>query len=321
MRRGGSGYAASVRRAAPLLLLIVVSCVACGGSSASRPAGPTLAAVLGTPGATTVVTPDLVVFGGTDFPTGHAVRLPFQLFQKDGKVVQPDGGRALLYLAPSADATALGPYPVRELSLAGHGVHFDPAGPQTILVADAVPLPAAGAWYAVVTFTVAGEQAAASNQFSILPREATPPLGSSAPATATPTLRDVGGDGQKISTQRPVDASLLQHSVKDLLAKHRPFVVVFATPRFCTSRLCGPIVDIVGNVQRALRGTGLAFVHAEIYANLDPQQGASPWVLAWGLPTEPWVFVVNRQGRITAKFEGAVTEQELTQAGRAALAG
>jgi hypothetical protein len=43
-------------------------------------------------------------------------------------------------------------------------------------------------------------------------------------------------------------------------------------------------------------------------------------VLAWALPTEPWVFVVNAQGVITAKFEGAVTQGELEAAARAALA-
>ena len=166
---------------------------------------------------------------------------------------------------------------------------------------------------------VAGKTVAASNQFSVLPKEATPAIGAAAPAARTPTLKDVGGDGTKISTAQPLDTTLLNDSIPDLLAAKRPFVVAFATPRFCTSRICGPIVDIVKNVQRDLQGTEMAFVHAEIFTDLDPSKGAAPWVLAWALPTEPWVFVVDARGVITAKFEGAVTQSELEAATRAAL--
>ena len=34
-----------------------------------------------------------------------------------------------------------------------------------------------------------------------------------------------------------------QVSVHDALAAHKPFVLVFATPAFCTSRVCGPTLD------------------------------------------------------------------------------
>ena len=295
--------------------------VACGGSQQSAPpnTGPTLASIAGTPDATTIVTPNLIVLGGTDFPAGTTIRIPFQVFQKDGKILKPDGGKAQLYLGATATSPALGPYPVQQLSLKGKGVTFDRADSDAIMVAGSVPLPAAGAWTAVVTMQVAGKTVAASNQFSILPKEATPAVGTAAPTARTPTLKDVGGDGTKISTARPLDTTLLHDSVPDLLAAHRPFVVAFATPQFCTSRICGPVVDIVKNVQRDLRGTDMAFVHAEIYTDLDPSKGAAPWVLAWALPTEPWVFVVNARGIITAKFEGAVTRAELEAAARAAL--
>ena len=295
--------------------------VACGGSQqpAASTGGPTLASVAGTPDASTVVTPNLIVLGGTDFPTGKTIRIPFQVFQKDGKLLKPDDGTAELYLGATATSAALGPYPVKLLSLTGKGVTFDRADADSIMVAAEVPLPAAGAWTAVVTMKVAGKTVAASNQFSVLPKEATPAVGAAAPTARTPTLEDVGGDGTKISTARPLDTTLLNDSIPDLLAAKRPFVVAFATPRFCTSRICGPIVNIVKNVQRDLQGTEMAFVHAEIFTDLDPSKGAAPWVLAWALPTEPWVFVVDAQGVITAKFEGAVTQSELETAARAAL--
>ncbi len=296
--------------------------VACGGSqsSTSTPSGPTLARIAGTPDASTIVTPNLIVLGGTDFPAGKTVRIPFQVAKKDGKLLVPDGGTAQLYLGATASSPALGPYPVRHLSLKGEGISFESEAADTIMVAAEVPLPAAGAWTAVVTMKVAGTTVTASNQFSVLPKEVTPAVGTAAPTARTPTLTDVGGDGTKISTARPLDLTLLGDSIPDLLAAHRPFVVAFATPQFCTSRLCGPVVDITRNIQRALRGTKMAFVHAEIYTDLNPSKGVAPWVLAWALPTEPWVFVVNAQGMITAKFEGSVTPAELEAAARAALA-
>ena len=304
-----------------LLIACAIVLVACGGSQqpASSTAGPTLASIAGTPDASTVVTPNLIVLGGTDFPTGKTIRIPFQVFQKDGKLLKPDDGTAELYLGATATSAAFGPYPVKLLSLTGKGVTFDRADADSIMVAAEVPLPAAGAWTAVVTMKVAGKTVAASNQFSVLPKEATPAIGAAAPAARTPTLKDVGGDGTKISTAQPLDTTLLNDSIPDLLAAKRPFVVAFATPRFCTSRICGPIVDIVKNVQRDLQGTDMAFVHAEIFTDLDPSKGAAPWVLAWALPTEPWIFVVNAQGVITAKFEGAVTQSELEAAARTAL--
>ena len=312
-----------------VVLLLSTVCAlalaACGGSSAPTPSssssgtGPTLASIIGTPDSATLVTPNLIVMGGTDFPAGQTVRIPFQVFRKDGQVLKPDDGRAQLYLGATATSPALGPYPVRELSLKGKGVTFDREGSDAIMVAAAVPLPAAGIWNAVVTLTADGKAETATNAFTVLSKEATPAVGDAAPAARTPTLQDVGGNAAKISSAGPADTALLQDSVPDLLAAHRPFVVAFATPKFCTSRICGPIVKIVENVQQAMQGTPMAFVHAEIYKQLDPTKGTAPWVDAWRLPTEPWVFVVDARGRITAKFEGAVTEQELETAARAAL--
>jgi hypothetical protein len=90
--------------------------------------------------------------------------------------------------------------------------------------------------------------------------------------------------------------------------------VVFATPKFCESRTCGPVVDVVDAVRRRVPGVG--FIHVEIYEENNPALGVNRWVQEWKLPTEPWVFLVGRDGRIKAKFEGAVSEQELEAAVR-----
>jgi hypothetical protein len=64
----------------------------------------------------------------------------------------------------------------------------------------------------------------------------------------------------------------------------------------------------------------MPFIHVEVYAKNDPANGYNRWMKEWGLQSEPWVFVVGRDGRITAKFEGSVSVQELTDAVVAARA-
>ena len=106
----------------------------------------------------------------------------------------------------------------------------------------------------------------------------------------------------------------------DSIAAHKPFVVVFATPRFCTSRTCGPVVDVVDRARRSFARSGIRFIHVEIYKDNDPAKGDNKWVRQWRLPTEPWTFIVGRDGRIKAKFEGSLSVRELESAVRRFLA-
>ena len=77
----------------------------------------------------------------------------------------------------------------------------------------------------------------------------------------------------------------------------KPVVLLFATPALCQSRVCGPVVDIAEQVKRD-RGDEAAFIHMEIYNDNPANEGLRPQVQAYGLPTEPWLFVdrLRRQG-------------------------
>ncbi len=50
------------------------------------------------------------------------------------------------------------------------------------------------------------------------------------------------------------------------------------------------------------------WVHVEVFTNLD----LVPAVTEWGLPSEPWVFVVDSAGLVQGRFEGVVDEAELS---------
>ena len=94
---------------------------------------------------------------------------------------------------------------------------------------------------------------------------------------------------RQITTSRPPDVPLLRYSVADSSAAHRPFVVTFATPKFCTSRTCGPVVDVVDAVRRRLAGRGVRFIHVEVFRDNDPSRGYNRWMRQWGLASEPWI--------------------------------
>ncbi|MDQ2967775.1 MAG: thioredoxin family protein, partial [Actinomycetota bacterium] len=104
--------------------------------------------------------------------------------------------------------------------------------------------------------------------------------------------------------------------IAESLRAHVPFVVTFATPRYCSSRTCGPVVDVVDQIRRRFANRAIRFIHVEIYQDNDPRKGENRWVREWRLPSEPWTFLVGRDGRIKGKFEGSVSVRELESAVR-----
>ena len=90
-------------------------------------------------------------------------------------------------------------------------------------------------------------------------------------------------------------------------------MLLFATPALCQSRTCGPVVDIAEQV-RAENGKGVTFIQQEIYQDNDANKPVRPQVATWRLPTEPWAFVIDRQGKVTARFEGVFSTGELARA-------
>ena len=96
-------------------------------------------------------------------------------------------------------------------------------------------------------------------------------------------------------------------------------MVTFATPKYCESRTCGPVVDVVEEVQKRLKDENVRFIHVEVYEGNDPANGYNQWMQAWNLQTEPWTFLVGASGTIVDRFEGTVSVDELETAVREKL--
>jgi hypothetical protein len=141
-----------------------------------------------------------------------------------------------------------------------------------------------------------------------------PGVGQPAPATHNPTVRDVA-DVETIDSGRPPD-DMHQLSIADAIAQHRPTLIVFATPAFCTSNTCGPEVKVIQSLEPAYRDR-LAFIHVEIYRDFKPdpsKKQLAQTVIDWRLQTEPWIFLIDSKGIIQARFEGPTATDEVQAA-------
>jgi hypothetical protein len=95
----------------------------------------------------------------------------------------------------------------------------------------------------------------------------------------------------------------------------KPVVLLFATPALCLSRVCGPVVDVAEQV-KAEYGDDVAFIHQEIWIDNEPggPQNLRPQVKEYGLFTEPWLFVIDENGEVATRIEGAFSVDELESA-------
>ena len=151
--------------------------------------------------------------------------------------------------------------------------------------------------------------------FNVAEEGITPGVGEQAPSAATPTRADVD-DLAQISTDPDPDPRFYQMSLDEALASDVPTVVVFATPAFCETATCGPMLDTVKQV--SVDYPDVNFVHVEVYENLDASSREElelvEAVEAWQLPSEPWTFLVDSDGAVSARFEGIVDDDELASA-------
>jgi hypothetical protein len=249
-----------------------------------------------------------LVTGSADFATGD-VRVSFVVVDHQGRPVYEP--RATVWLAP-----ALKKAPIQETTAALEevgppGSHGDGADITHIYVAH-VTIPKPGTWW--VLARPQGAKIGAVGNLVVRTSTASPAVGSRAYSSRTPTLASAGGDAAKLTTRVPPDLALLRYSVADSLRAHKPFVVLFATPKFCTSRTCGPVTDVLLAVQRREAASGIRFIHVEIYQDNVVSKGPNAWVRQWHLPSEPWLFLVGSDGLIKAKLEGSFSAGELEAA-------
>jgi hypothetical protein len=244
-------------------------------------------------------------------------RFGFGIFHVDNSPVT--NADVALYAAPIAGGPAQGPFPARFESLAtepryeAQSTASDPNAAKGFYVAD-LNFDKPGPWNMIAVLRTGSQLSSARVNTSVIVGRPNhiPAVGQKAPPIHTLTTSDVGGNIGSIDTRVPHDD---MHAVDfaDVVGK-QPVVLLFATPALCQSRVCGPVVDVAEQVEHESSSSGVAFIHQEIYKDNNASKGLRPQVLHYGLRTEPWLFVVGKDGRISTRIEGAFSVPELEAA-------
>jgi hypothetical protein len=301
-----------MRAAAALTALTCLLFAGCGGSgesAATEPAaGATLEELWRMPG------DDVAVVPGTENHEPGEVRVSFLVVDAEGAVVALPTAR--VWVANSLDAP---PFLEDEAKLERIGLPGGDEADATHIFVATLNLPKPGKYWLLAEPEGGAEKVQALGNVVVVADDDPPDVGDAAIASDTPTLSSTGGETSSLTTRTPPDESLLRYSIADSLDAKVPFVVTFATPKFCSSRTCGPVVDVVEEVSRRLDGENVRFIHVEVFEDNDPAKGFNRWLKEWNLPTEPWTYLVGSDGRIAERFEGTVSVDELEQAVREKL--
>ena len=176
-----------------------------------------------------------------------------------------------------------------------------------------------GFWSAQVTADVAEEGKLTGNSvFEVVKNGDIPAVGD--PALKTDNLTAASKDApiaavdSRASGKEPIpDMALHQMTIAESVERGEPALVVFATPVYCVSRFCGPITDMVEDLEKRY-GDRANFIHVEIWRNFSEQvinKGAADWLYHGSDLTEPWVFFIDAKGRIEARWDNVATAPEI----------
>ena len=226
---------------------------------------------------------------------------------EDGGDPQPGPSATGEFLAIEGDADRSGP--IAATASSGRGVY-----------AAEVAFDQAGFWNVELTADVEGRGTlSGSAAFEVKEEHLVPAVGEKAPRTEnlTPEARDGAslaaidsraGEGEPIP-----DPELHEMTVAESIRSGRPTLVVISTPVYCVSRFCGPITDMVSEFAQDYSNKA-NFVHIEVWRDFEKQQinrGAAEWIFRGGDFTEPWVFLVDEDGQIEARWDNVAIRSEI----------
>ena len=236
---------------------------------------------------------------------------PVILTVRDATGAALDGTVAVDVQVASRDGTtAMPPVPA---------IAVRPEGARDVSFVAFVDIPSPGSWRLGV---LAADGRSGSTLISALDPGSTAPLGKPAPAVDTPTLDDVGGMVRAVTTQPNPDLRFSRTSTADSLAAGRPYVLVVDSSRFRVSPACGRALVMTRYLLD--RWPEVTFIHLEPFEYQviteepvlngtleDPP--LNRFSRAFGLGPEPWsgvrmpwVFVVDGEGIVRAKYTDIV---------------
>ncbi len=233
-------------------------------------------------------------------------RLAFGVIDDQGQFVY---GPTAVYVAPTPESPAQGPFAAPADVLVTEARYrsrqaAEETDPFAAVYHAQVPFRRKGTHSVLVVTRQGDTYVAAPSEVKVRTKRADPipDVGEAAPEVETDTLESVKGNRDLLDTRTP--PSEMHERSFDEVVGSKPVALLFATPQLCQSRVCGPVTDVALQLQ-AEYGDRVEFIHQEVYVDNDPKAGLRDPLQAFRLPTEPWLFVVDERGRITARLEGS----------------
>ncbi len=290
------------------LALCAAGATACAGPATVTPANlapggaaaPTPAGLSDIPTAAAGGVPTQIVIASSDLAVGRQ-RFAFGMLDAAGALVQDADVVVTFFKLIDEDAV-----PVDALPATFYPSRLAAAGLYVVYT----DFDAAGTWGAEIAATLpdGATPPAQRVRFTVAQLSASPAVGETPPALANRTLA-TEPDLTRLTSDPAPDLDLYRMTVDEARASGKPTVVVFATPNLCQSKVCGPVLDEVKQLKRTWADR-VNFIHIEVYKSFDPLVYDDA-MAAWSLQTEPWVFVLGRDGKVAERMEGSVTAEEL----------
>ena len=233
-----------------------------------------------------------------DFAVGRP-RLPFILYGGSQRVT--DAERVTLTALDLSQETPAPGWTGEATSYSDYAVPYWVAYPQ---------LPHAGFWGLAADITLAdGSTTQAQFAIEVAEDSLAPDVGDHPPASANRTL-ETEPDIEKLTSDLEPEPALYQKTIAEAIQSGQPTVVTFATPAFCQTQFCAPVVNSVKEVFRTY-GDEANFIHIEVYKAFNPELVLADEMVEWGFSSEPWTYVLDGEGEVGARFGGPVSPGEL----------
>ncbi len=229
----------------------------------------------------------------------------FYLGTEEGQGTAEEGPVATgEFLAIEGDAGRSGP--IAAPASVGRGVY----------AAD-VTFDRAGYWAVELTAQIEGEARGGRSVFEVFGEHRIPAEGEKAPLTENRTLQsDVPRPALDSRAQggEPIpDPELHEMTIAESIRQKEPVLVVFSTPVYCVSQFCGPVTDTVDDLRKRYSDRA-NFIHVEIWFDFQDNainKAAAEWLMVGQDLTEPWVFLIDRDGTIVARWDNVATYEEM----------
>ena len=320
------------------LLAIVLLAVACGGDDDDNTPGTSASPAASGDYSGVVITTD-VTTGPNRFAVG--------VLNQDGVVLGADVSLTFLKRTSDTEATVRFQSTTDYVELERFIIN-DKTGEKATTGATGAYVTQAefdetGGWAIQITgSTKDGDEIGPINlAFEVQSPEQTLNVGDPAPKSRQTIASDVA-DITEIDSMKPPD-SMHDLTIADAVTSGVPTVILFGTPAFCETQVCGPVMEAIMLPLYDRYGGQANFIHVEPYfletlrsgaglcavpafninfARAGVAEGPGPCpslteeeLLAagesWNQRIEPIIFVVDSQGNIAGKFEAVAGLEEV----------